>query len=77
MAKIVYVIQDNQVAGLIAKFVAAVPNSEKNEDGSQKYTDSQWIKEWGRRQFIQQIMNGEKKLYSIQFNQTVNEGDIA
>ena len=76
MAQIVYQIADNIVALKIAQFCAAVPNTEKNEDGTPKYTDAQWVKESGRRYFLTQISNGEKKLYSNQYNQTTTEGDV-
>ena len=44
------------------EFLAANPNIEKNEDGSAKYTDSQWLDEVVKRWLQRQLFNGDKKL---------------
>lgn len=69
-------IPDNVVTQYRDWFLAAVPNTERDENGTLIYTDLQWLKENIRRFLLQQCKNGEKLLHSRQYSSAVNSGDI-
>ena len=55
-------IVDNKIAEFKLGFLKFRPNIELNGGGSLKYTDAQWIKEWGKRQYMWAYKNGKSTL---------------
>ena len=55
-------IADNKIAEFKQGFLKFRPNTELDENDGPKYTDAEWIKEWGRRQFMWAYKNGKSML---------------
>ncbi len=55
-------IADNKIAEFKLGFLRFKPNDELDGSGNLKYTDGQWIKEWGRRQYMWAYKNGKSTL---------------
>ena len=51
-------VPDAKVAIALEGFLGIYPNIEKNEDGSAKYTDKQWVNERMRRILVRDVRRG-------------------
>ena len=52
-------IADEKITEFKLGFLKFKPNIEVNEKGDLVYTDAQWIKEWGKRQYLWAYKNGK------------------
>ena len=57
MAQIIFTIPDDKIAEFKAGFLKIRPNPEPDT-----YNDNQWIKEWGKRQYIETYRRGKQAL---------------
>lgn len=59
---VTYTIADNKIAEFKLGFLKFKPNKELDENGDPKYTDAEWIKVWGKKQFMWAYDNGKSVL---------------
>ncbi len=62
MATVTFTIPDNKLADFKVGFLRRIPNNEKNEDSTPMFTDNEWIKEWGKRQYLSKYKDGKQQI---------------
>ena len=60
-AQITFTIDDSKLAEFKEGFLARNPTP-LDDEGEIQFTDNQWLKEWGKRQYIKAYTRGKGKL---------------
>lgn len=58
MATITFTIPDQKLEAFKIGFLKRIPNTLKDEESELVYTDNEWIKEWGKRQYLAKYKDG-------------------